>query len=347
MTALGGALPPRRRFVPPAQLAGWVGHPLVGFVVRRVVAGVFTLLLVSMLVFGAVQVLPGNAAAAILGKNATPHQIAVVSREMGLSRPITARYLSWLVGLLHGALGNSTSGYAQGTKITVWSMIGGPLGNTLVLATAVVVCLIPLSMLLAVFAGLRQGTKGDHGVMVVTVALISMPEFVLGSLLTLLFATALGVFPAVSLVPYGGSVLGNPQILVLPVLTLLGVTLGACVRMVRAGMIETLRSDYVKMARLNGLSERRVALRYALRNALAPSVQVFAQNIQYLLGGIIVTENLFNYPGIGTALVNAVSVRDVNVVQSTVVVIAASYIAINILADFIVVCLVPKLRTSA
>jgi peptide/nickel transport system permease protein len=183
-------------------------------------------------------------------------------------------------------------------------------------------------------------------VMVVTVALISMPEFVLGSLLTLLFATGLGLFPAVSLVPYGGSVLGNPQILVLPVLTLLGVTVGACVRMVRAGMIETLRSDYVKMARLNGLHERRIALRYALRNALAPSVQVFAQNIQYLLGGIIVTENLFNYPGVGTALVNAVSVRDVNVVQSTVVVIAAAYIAINILADFIVVCLVPKLRRA-
>jgi peptide/nickel transport system permease protein len=133
---------------------------------------------------------------------------------------------------------------------------------------------------------------------------------------------------------------------VLPVLTLLGASLAASVRMVRAGMIEVLQTDYVEMARLNGLPERRVIRRYALRNALAPSVQVFAQSIQYLIGGIIVTEYLFNYPGIGKELVEAVAIRDVREVQSLAILIAAFYIFINLIADLIVVLLVPKLRTQ-
>jgi peptide/nickel transport system permease protein len=135
-------------------------------------------------------------------------------------------------------------------------------------------------------------------------------------------------------------------VLVLPVLTLLGASLAASVRMVRAGMIEVLQTDYVEMARLNGLPERRVIRRYALRNALAPSVQVFAQSIQYLIGGIIVTEYLFNYPGIGKELVEAVAIRDVREVQSLAILIAAFYIFINLIADLIVVLLVPKLRTQ-
>jgi peptide/nickel transport system permease protein len=156
----------------------------------------------------------------------------------------------------------------------------------------------------------------------------------------------LDVLPPVSLVPPGESPLSDPQALVLPVLTLLGATLAGSTRMVRAGMVETLRSDYVQMARLNGFPERRVVSRYGLRNALAPAVQVFAQNIQYLVGGIIVVEYLFAYPGLGKELVDAVAIRDVREVQSIAILIAAFYILVNIVADLLVVLLVPRLRTG-
>jgi peptide/nickel transport system permease protein len=154
------------------------------------------------------------------------------------------------------------------------------------------------------------------------------------------------VLPPVSLIAPGTSPLAEPDALVLPVLTLLGASLAASIRMVRAGMVETLRAEYVTMARLNGLGERAVVIRYALRNALAPSVQVFAQNIQYLVGGIVVTEYLFNYPGLGKELVDAVAIRDVREVQSVALLIAAFYVLVNIVADFLVVLLVPKLRTQ-
>jgi peptide/nickel transport system permease protein len=144
----------------------------------------------------------------------------------------------------------------------------------------------------------------------------------------------------------GTSPFDQPQALVLPVLTLLGASLAASIRMVRAGMVEVLGADYVHMARLNGFRERMVVGRYALRNALAPSIQVLAQNIQYLVGGIIVTEYLFNYPGLGKELVDAVAIRDVREVQSVAVLIAAIYIALNIFADFLTLILVPRLRAQ-
>jgi peptide/nickel transport system permease protein len=155
------------------------------------------------------------------------------------------------------------------------------------------------------------------------------------------------VLPPVSLIAPGRSPLAEPQALVLPVLTLLGASLAASIRMVRAGMVEALDADYVHAARLNGLPERLVVRRYALRNALAPSVQVFAQNIQYLVGGIVVTEYLFAYPGLGKELVDAVAIRDVREVQSLAVLVAAVYVGLNIVADLLVVLLVPKLRTRA
>jgi peptide/nickel transport system permease protein len=202
-------------------------------------------------------------------------------------------------------------------------------------------------MVLGVIAAVRAGKPSDHVISLGSLAVISLPEFVVGSMLVLIFFSWLDVLPSVSLVPPGTSPLDKPEALVLPVLTLLGVTLAASIRMVRAGMLEALRTDYVEMARLNGFAERTVVRRYALRNALAPSVQVFAQNIQYLVGGIIIVEYLFAYPGLGKELVDAVAVRDVREVQSLAIFIAAFYILVNILADLLVIVLVPRLRTAA
>jgi peptide/nickel transport system permease protein len=265
---------------------------------------------------------------------------------MGLDRPAHERYFDWLGGLLTGDLGNSAAGYAQGGELPIWNDVKGKVANSLVLAGLTTLLMVPLALLLGVVAALRAGRPADHGISVGSLAVISLPEFVIGSLLVLVFFAWLDVLPPVSLVPPGASPLAEPSKLVLPVLTLLGVTTAASIRMVRAGMIDVLRTNYVQMARLNGFRERLVVWRYAMRNALAPSVQVFTQNIQFLIGGIIVTEFLFAYPGLGKELVEAVNIRDVREVQSIAVLIAAVYIFLNLVADLVVVLLVPKLRTS-
>jgi peptide/nickel transport system permease protein len=298
-------------------------------------------------VFAGTEVLPGDAAGAVLGRTAAPEQLAELREQMGLDRPAVERYGDWLAGLLRGDLGNSAAGYAQGSERPIWNEISGEIGNSLILALVSALVLIPVSLALGVAAAVRAGRPVDHAISAASLAVISLPEFIIGSLLILLFFSWLGVLSPVSLIPPGESPLSYPKELVLPILTLVGATLAASIRMVRAGMIEALRTDYVQMARLSGFRERTVVLRYALRNALAPSVQVFAQNIQYLVGGIIVVEYLFAYPGLGRELVEAVAIRDVREVQSVAVVIAAVYIALNIVADLLVVLLVPKLRTAA
>lgn len=313
---------------------------------RRLLAGLATLLAVSVLVFVGTEILPGDAASAVLGKNARPEQLAEMRALMGLDRPGVERYLSWLGGLATGDLGNSAAGYAAGTETSIWDEIRGPLANTVTLALVVTVLLVPLALLLGVLAATRADRPLDLGISVGTLAVVSLPEFIIGSILIVVFFSWLGILPPVSLVRPGASPLESPDVLVLPVLTLLGATLAGSTRMVRAGMLEALRSEVVQMARLNGIPERRVVTRYALRNALAPSVQVLAQNIQYLIGGIIVVEYLFSYPGLGKELVDAVAIRDVRVVQSIAFLIAFAYIAINIVADLLVVLLVPKLRTA-
>ena len=320
------------------------GHPLAWFVMRRVGAGILTLLVVSILVFLGTEVLPGDAASAVLGRNATPENLAEVRELMGLDRPAVERYFDWLGGLLTGDLGNSAAGYAQGGELPIWDSVSGKLGNSFVLAAATTIFTIPLALLFGVLAAMRAGRPLDHGISVTSLSLSALPEFVLGSLLILLFFFQFDLLPPVSLIPPGTSPLGELDKLVLPVLTLIGVTLAASIRMIRAGTIEVLGADYVHMARLNGFRERLVVWRYTLRNALGPSIQVFAQSIQYLIGGIIVTEYLFQYPGIGKELVDAVNIRDVREVQSLAVFVAAIYIVVNILADLLVVLLVPRLR---
>jgi peptide/nickel transport system permease protein len=318
---------------------------VLGFLVRRIAAGLATLFVVSLLIFVGTEVLPGDAASAVLGRTASPEQLAEMRTLMGLDEPVAERYLDWLAGLLSGDLGNSAAGYAAGGEVPIWDEVKAKIGNSLILAGLTTALMVPLALVLGVFAAVRAGRPADHAISIGSLAVISLPEFIIGSLLILVFFSWLDVLPPVSLIPPGTSPLEKPDALVLPVLTLLGASLAASIRMIRAGMLDALRADYVQMARLNGFDERMVVRRYALRNALAPSVQVFAQNVQYLIGGIIVTEYLFNYPGLGKELVDAVAIRDVREVQSLAVLVAAFYIAINIVADLLVVLLVPKLRT--
>lgn len=333
MTALAERRPERRAV-----------SPVAGFLSRRLLGALAALLAASVLIFGAVQVLPGNAASAVLGRDATPQAVRILSRQMGLDKSPVTRYFDWLGGFVHGDLGVSSVALAQGQHTTVSALISGPLRNSAILAALAAVLMIPISLGLGAYAAIRAGKPADHAISIGSLISISVPEFVTGSLLVALFFVGLHWLPPVAIVAPGADPLSSPKELILPVLTLLFASLAAGIRMVRAGMYEALQTEYVQAARLNGIPERQVLIRYALRNGLAPSVQVLAQNLQYLVGGVIVVETVFAYPGLGSQLVSAVQNRDLTAVQSIAMLIAVVYVLINVAADLIVMLLIPKLR---
>ena len=316
-------------------------HPLLAYVVRRILTGILLAFVVSFVVFVATQVLPGNAAGSILGDKATPQAVELVTKELGLDRPILVQYKDWILDFLQGDLGNSL-----GAGVPVGDLIGKRAENTLILGLLSLAFIIPLSIFIGVVTGLRPGRALDHSASLYSLVQIAVPEFVVGSLLIALLAVHFGWFPAVSIVPPDESALSHPDLLLLPVLTLVAGAIAYNNRLVRAGVIDVMRSEYVRMARLNGLSERRVVWRHALPNALAPAVQIFASTVAWLLGGAIAVEVVFAYPGLGQGLVDAVNVRDIPVVQAIAMYIALLYIGINIVADVITVLLIPKLRTA-
>jgi peptide/nickel transport system permease protein len=321
---------------------------MVAFLARRTAGAIAALLAASILIFAAVELLPGSPASAVLGRDATPAAVKVLTHRMQLDRPAATRYVDWLKGFVHGDLGDSAVALAQGERhAPIWHIISGPLENSAILAAITAFLMIPLSLGLGALAAVKAGRPADHTISLGSLVAISLPEFVTGSLLVAIFFVGLHWLPPVAIVPPGGDPLANPKQLVLPVATLLCASLASGIRMVRAGTYEVLQTEYVQVARLNGLTERRVIMRYALRNALAPSVQVLAQNLQYLVGGVIVVEAVFAYPGIGSQLVLAVQNRDVTVVQSVAMLIAVVYVTINLVADLTVMLLVPKLREPA
>jgi peptide/nickel transport system permease protein len=310
------------------------------YIAQRLAIGVALLALVSVLVFAATQILPGDAASAILGRSATPAQKAIYRRQLGLDQPLPEQYWRWISHVPRGDLGRSVA-----NQVPVTSFISARAGKSLVLALAALIVLLPVSVAFGVLAGIRRDRAVDHTISVTSLALIALPEFVTATFLIAFIAVALKWLPPTSIVETGG-VLSNPTVLVLPVLTLCLTATPYVIRMVRSGVSETMSADYVQMARLSGIPERRVVWRHALRNAMAPTVQVLALTLQYLIGGIVIVETVFAYPGLGQGLVQAVIARDIPTVQGVAMLLAAVYIVINIVADVIVVLLIPKLRTS-
>ena len=245
--------------------------PVLAFLWRRLVGALLALVVSSILIFAGTSVLPGDAASVVLGRGATPKAVQELDRRMHLDRPLVEQYTSWLGGLVHGDLGDSSVGLAQGQKAPVWDIISSPVKNTLILALVTALFMIPLSLGLGALAAVYAGRAVDHAVSIASLAAIALPEFVIGSLLVGVFFVWLDLLPPVALIPPGDSPLSHPTKLVLPVATLLLASLAAGIRMVRAGMVEVLQTEYVQTARLNGLAERWVLWRYAMRNALAMS----------------------------------------------------------------------------
>jgi peptide/nickel transport system permease protein len=324
---------------PPGPAVG--GSAIWGFILRRLLMGALVLILVSIVIFLATQALPGDTARAILGRTATPASLAALREQLHLNRPVIVQYLTWAGGLLHGDAGNSMAAQEPVTKL-----ISDRIVNSAFLVLCAGLISIPLSILLGAYAALWRDKAFDVITSLSTLVLAALPEFVVGVTLVVLFATTVThVLPAVSIIPPGGKPWEQPVAVILPVLTLVIAVTPYVARIMRASMIEVLESDYVEMARLKGLSERIVIQRHALPNALGPTFQVIALNLAYLAGGVIVVEYVFNYAGIGGALRDAVSNRDLPVIQALAMLIAGLYVVLNLLADIATILVTPRLRT--
>lgn len=317
-------------------------HPIAYLVGRRTAIGVFTLLVVSVVVFLATEVLPGNAAVAVLGRTAASNPAALHRLEatLHLNRSVPEQFWAWLSGLLTGNLGHSLV-----NSQPVWGYVEPRLINSAVLMAAAGVIGTILGMLFGAFAALRKDGWFDHITSVTALAVTSLPEFVVGIGLIIVFSTVVThVLPGVSLLPPGVYAWDAPKLLILPTATLVIVIVPYVLRMMRAAMIEALESDYVEMARLKGVPAWRVVFVHALPNAIAPTVQVIGLNFLYLAGGVVVVEYVFNFPGVGQGLVSAVSNRDIPVIQFIVVVLAAFYVFMNIVTDVIALLATPRRR---
>jgi len=317
-------------------------HPIASLVISRVAGGLITLAIVSIVVFAATQVLPGNAAFAILGHNATPLRLHALELQLHLDRSAPEQYFAWIGSLLTGSAGNSL---ANGEP--VWQLVAPRLVNSAVLVGLAGLIGALVGVLLGVIAAVRKDRMFDHAISVVSLVVTALPEFVVAIALVILFATVVSqILPAVSMLPPGTWAWQQPELLVLPVATLVIVIFPYIFRMMRGAMIEALESDYVEMARLKGLPLWRVLLVHALPNAVPPTVQVIGLNLLYLAGGIVVVEYVFNFPGIGQGLVSAVSNRDIPVIQLIVVILAAFYVFMNIVTDVAALLATPRRRIA-
>jgi peptide/nickel transport system permease protein len=320
----------------------WLRHGgIPAFIVRRLLLGLLVLFLVSVLVFVATMAL-GDPARAILGRNATPEALAALQNELNLNDSLVGQYLSWLGGILHGSFGDSLAAQEPVTQV-----LGPRLVNSAVLVFCAAVVSIPVSIAIGAWSALRREKTFDNVSSNSMLLLAALPEFVVAVLLVILFATTVfNWLPAVSSVPPGSHPWDDPEILILPTLTLVIAVAPYVARIMRASTIEVLESDYVEMARLKGLPEHTVLVRHALPNAIGPVFQVIAINLAYLAGGIIVIEYVFNYPGIGSSLQESVVNHDLPIVQALALLIAAVYVVLNLLADIATILVTPRLRTQ-
>jgi peptide/nickel transport system permease protein len=314
-------------------------HPILALLVTRIGWGAFSVLAVSVIVYASTLILPGDAAQTILGQQATPERLALLREQLGLDKSAWAGFVDWFTGILRGDFGTSLS-----TRQPVTELLGPKLLNSsvLVLVSAAISTVVGVT-LGALTASRRDGVL-DHLLSIVSLVASALPEYIVGVFVVLFLAVDLHVFPAISVLAPGQHIWDAPSKMVLPVLTLTIVVVPYILRMCRGSVIEALDSDYAEVARLKGVGARRLLFRHALPNALAPTVQVVGLSLIYLAGGIVLVETVFQFPGIGLALVDAITVRDVPVIQALVLLLSTCYVVLNILADVAVLLVTPRRR---
>jgi peptide/nickel transport system permease protein len=317
-----------------------LSHPVSAMVVRRLITGILTLFVVTVVIFAATTVLPGNAAYAVLGRTATPDRVKILEEQLHLDRPAVVQYWTWISGVFHGEFGVSL---ANGQAVS--SIVKGRIVNSAALVLLAGVIGSAIGVGLGILAAARRDGWLDNILSVISLAVTALPEYVVAIAVVMLFASlVLHVLPAVSVIPPGASPWSQPSALVLPVAALVIVIVPYIFRMMRGAMVEALESDYVEMAKLKGSPRWRQVLVHALPNSIAPTIQVIGLSILYLAGGIVVVEYVFAFPGVGAGLVDAVSARDIPTVQLIVLVLAAFYVFMNIATDVIALLATPRRR---
>lgn len=312
---------------------------VISLVFSRLLVALVTLLIVSFTVFFATEMLPGDVAEILLGQAATPEAVAGLRTAMHLDDPAILRFIRWLFGLASGDLGIS---YANNMPIA--ELIGGRFVNSLKLAAVTTVFSVPIALTLGITAATLRGSLFDRIITTVTIAVISVPEFMVATSAVLIFAVYLKWLPALSFANEVHSFGELLRVFAMPVITLSFVISAQMIRMTRAALIETLDTPYVEMAKLKGASRRRMVLIHALPNALGPIVNAIALSLSYLLGGVIIVETIFNYPGIAKLMVDAVATRDLPLIQTCAMIFCLAYLILITLADVIAILSNPRLR---
>lgn len=311
------------------------------FLLRRLGFLALTIVVTSLIVFTITQFLPGDVCRIILGREAGEAALEACRQDLGLDRPLVIQYLHWLGNFLTGDWGTSYS-----TNTPIFPLVMGRLRNSMMLAALTLVFAVPVSIFLGVLAGLNENRGLDNGINIASLSVVGLPEFVTGLILIQIFAFNLGIFPANSSIDPGATFREALPMLVLPAMTATLVLLAYIIRLTRAGVIEEMKRTYVRTATLKGLSQRSVIFKHVLRNALLPTITVVALSIGWLISGLIVIENVFNYPGLGRLLVFAIDRRDLPLMQAITMVTVLAFALANLVADLLYAALNPRIRLT-
>jgi peptide/nickel transport system permease protein len=309
------------------------------YILNRLGLTLLALVLLSLIIFFASQVLPGNPGRAILGPFASESAVNALNHTLGVDRPLIAQYWSWVSGIVHGDLGTSYQFHAP-----VSTFLWPALGRSLKLAAVAFVIVVPLSIFGGVMAALNRGNAVDRSISVAGLSLTTVPEFVSGIVLIVVLGIGLKWLPVTASAPAGSSFPTELRYLILPAIPLVLILFGYIARMARAGTIEALDSDYVRTATLKGLPRSVVIRRHVLRNSLLPTITVIATQTGYLIGGLVVVETLFNYPGLGRLIVTAATDKDFPMLAAGVLIIGIVYLVATFIADILSTVLNPRIR---
>lgn len=308
-------------------------------ITQRLILGIFTLFLVSILIFFAAQVLPGDAASAILGQDATPESLAALREVLGLNQPVYIRYVHWIHGFITGDLGVSLA-----NQQSVIELIKPRFINTILLAFLAAIVAIPLAIVLGLLCVINRGGMLDKIINVIALAFVSLPEYFLGLILIIFLSIKLEWLPSLSSTYEGMGLVEWLKAMALPTLTLALITIAQIMRMTRTAVLGVMDQPYIETAFLKGIRLGRVINRHALPNAAAPIINIVAYNIAYLITGVVLVEAIFNYDGLGRFMVDAVSKRDLPLVQAAAMIFGATYVLMNMFADIAAIAVNPRLR---
>ena len=313
---------------------------MIFLIFKRILLGLITLFIVSLITFAGVEVLPGDACTTYLEREAYGAALEACYQRLGLNVPAYERYLSWAYGVIQGDFGYSLSG-----EMKINDVLGPRVKNSMVLASASILIGIPIALLLGIITALWRDKFPDIVISTITIFSMTIPEFISATLLILIVAIWLEWLPGIVIVPTGASISELLPNIILPVIAISMIMTAHMARMVRSSVIQVMSSDYVQMAILKGVPYWKMVFKHVLPNALLPAINVVALTIAWLLGGVVVTEVVFNYPGLGRLVVESISNRDLPVVQALAIILASIYVGINLLADLMTLMLNPRLKS--